>query len=40
MIELAWKLFQTTGEVKYYLLAKRLEGECNAIKKNDRDCNK
>ncbi len=28
--ELVWKLFKETGDIKYYLMAKKLEGDVDA----------
>ena len=39
--ELVWKLFKKTGDIKYYLMAKQIEGEENARnKENRRNSNK
>ena len=35
-----WNLFKTTGEIKYYLLAKKIEGGKNGIKENRRPCSR
>ena len=40
MDELVWKLFKQTGDIKYYLLAKKLEGDVNAGKENRGNSNK
>ncbi|MDD6879148.1 MAG: YqzL family protein [bacterium] len=37
MIDLVWEIFKKTGDIKYFLLAKRLEGETNETNKNRRD---
>ena len=39
--ELVWKLFEKTGDIKYYLMAKKIEGEESARdKENRRNSNK
>ena len=39
--EIVWNLFKKTGDIKYYLMAKKLEGEVNAAdKESRRDSNK
>ena len=40
MNNVAWKLFKKTGNIRYFLLAKRLEGVDSAIKKDNRNSNK
>lgn len=37
MENVAWKLFKKTGDIKYFLLAKRLEGVDVATKKDSRN---
>lgn len=37
--ELVWNLFKKTGDIKYYLMAKKIEGEENARDKEDRGNN-
>ena len=34
--ELVWKLFKETGDIKYYLMAKKIEGEVDASNKENR----
>ena len=34
--ELVWNLFKKTGDIKYYLMAKKIEGENNARDKESR----
>jgi len=34
--EIVWNLFKKTGDIKYYLMAKKIEGEANAGDKEDR----
>jgi len=34
--ELVWNLFKTTGDIKYYLMAKKIEGEQSARNKENR----
>lgn len=34
MQQLLWELFQKTGDIKYYLLVKRIESEIDGSKKN------
>lgn len=34
--ELIWNLFKKTGDIKYYLMAKKIEGGENARNKEDR----
>lgn len=34
--ELVWNLFRKTGDIKYYLMAKKIEGENNARDKESR----
>ena len=39
--ELVWNLFKKTGDIKYYLMAKKIEGEDGASNQEDRrNCNK
>lgn len=33
--ELVWNLFKKTGDIKYYLMAKKIEGEDSAGDKED-----
>ena len=33
--ELVWNLFKKTGDIKYYLMAKKIEGEDSAADKED-----
>ena len=40
MQEVVWKLFKKTGNIKYYLLAKKLEGDNDANKKDNWNSNK
>ena len=40
MEDLVWEIFKKTGDIKYYLLAKRLKGDSNADKENRRNSNK
>ena len=36
--DVVWNLFKKTGNIKYYLMAKKIEGEDNArIQKNSRN---
>lgn len=37
--ELIWNLFKKTGDIKYYLMAKKIEGEVNARNKENRGNN-
>lgn len=37
MKDLIWELFKKTGDVKYFLLAKKLEGEESETDKSRRD---
>lgn len=34
--ELVWNLFKKTGDIKYYLMAKKIEGEDSARDKENR----
>ena len=34
MKELVWEIFNKTGDIRYYLLSKNLEGDSNADKKS------
>ena len=34
--ELIWNLFKKTGDIKYYLMAKKLEGEIDATNQENR----
>ena len=34
--KIVWNLFKKTGDVKYYLMSKKLEGEEDATDKEDR----
>ncbi len=40
MKDLVWEIFKKTGDIKYYLLAKRLEGDIDAHKKTRGNNNK
>ena len=40
MKDLVWEIFKKTGDIKYYLLAKRLEGDIDAYKKTRGNNNK
>lgn len=40
MKELVWEIFKKTGDIKYFLLAKKLEGESDADKKVRRNSSK
>ena len=40
MKEIVWEIFKKTGDIKYFLLAKKLEGDSNAYKKVGRDNSK
>ncbi len=40
MNKLIWELFKKTGDIKYFLLSKRLEGEAVENKENRSNCNK
>ena len=43
MKELVWEIFKKTGDIKYFLLAKKLEGGSDADKKtrgNNSEWNK
>ena len=40
MDNIAWKLFKKTGNIKYFLLSKKLEGVDGAVKKNSRNSNR
>lgn len=34
--EIVWNLFKKTGDIKYYLMAKKIEGEQDARNKESR----
>lgn len=34
--DIVWNLFKKTGNIKYYLMAKKIEGEDNARDKKNR----
>ena len=34
--EVAWELFKKTGDIKYYLMAKKIEGEEDARNQKNR----
>lgn len=39
--EIVWNLFKKTGDIKYYLMAKKIEGEQHARnQKNRRNSNR
>lgn len=40
MEELVWEIFKKTGDIRYYLLTKNLEGDINANKKSRGNSNK
>ena len=40
MEDLVWEIFKKTGDIKYYLLAKRLKGDNNADEENRGNSNK
>ena len=40
MQQLLWELFQKTGDIKYYLLAKRIESEEHGSKEDRGTCSK
>lgn len=40
MENLAWNLFKKTGNIKYFLLSKKLEGVDNATKKDRGNSNR
>lgn len=40
MENLVWELFKKTGDIKYYLLSKKLKGDNNANKENRGNSNK
>ena len=40
MDNVIWKLFKKTGNIKYFLLAKKLEGVSSADKKDNRNSNR
>lgn len=40
MKDIIWKLFKETGEVKYFLLFKQLEGVSDESKEDTRDSNR
>lgn len=37
MDKILWDLFKKTGDMKYFIMLKNLEGEDNGIKENRRD---
>lgn len=39
MDKILWDLFKKTGDMKYYIMLKNLEGEINGIKESRRDSN-
>lgn len=40
MNDILWELFRKTGNIKYYLLVKSLEGDTIAEEKDSRNSNK
>lgn len=40
MKEIVWEIFKKTGDIKYFLLAKKLEGDSDADKKSGGNSNK
>ena len=40
MNKLLWEIFKKTGDIKYYLLSKKLEGEAHETEENRSNSNK
>ena len=40
MEDLVWEIFKKTGDIKYYLLAKKIKGDDGANKENRGNSNK
>ena len=40
MKQIIWDLFKSTGDIRYFLLVKKLEGVTSAVKKDNRNSNR